>query len=734
MEVTRGKHKDDRVSKKIKEARDAQEDARGTDSGHPLDTEPAQDRLKMLMRLRHQARVGQADNRTEQAIDEDFYDGIQLEATDLAILLERNQPPMTFNVVKNTVNWILGLERRSRIDYRILPRKHADAESAKAKTKVMKYVQDVSDGEYLRSEAFTDSTIAGVGWMEFGARKTGDEPLFIGAERWRNMWYDHLSTRVDFADMRFVIRDKWVDLDIAQAMCPDRHNALRTLAEGVNSLYPYIPDDVMITDTASQFDMESDLDSMFGGYGEKARERVKLVEMWYRMPDRVKILRSRGNDTPFGALDGAIMRPDNADHQYLVRGNYFTLEDATAMVVRCAMFAGAIFLQDEMSPYYHNRLPFLPVVCYRRKRDNMFYGVIRDLRDPQSDLNRRRSKALVLLTGNRVVYEKGAVDDPVKAYDEVNRPDGMVEINAGKRFEIQKEEQLAAAHVELARDDERFINSISGITEQNLGQSKRQLSGIAIENLQEQGNTTSGVLFDNFYHTFKLGGEIMLSLIEQFKDQEEEFRITGDQQKDEFISINKQREDGTVENNITASKANFIVSKQDFRETIRIQMFTMLAELVSGLSKTMPQVALSLLDEVVSLMDDLPNKDELVARIRKINGQTGAEDEMTPEQKEEAKQRAEAMALKQEEQELLQKTLAELQAAVLKGQAMKMSADSSLVKLEALMQAMTVAATIAQQPALVKAADTLVQEAQEPGIQHKQPAAANPAQPALGGV
>jgi len=717
MDVQKRKRKGDTRQRMAQEARD---DAQNEAKGHPLDGFAAQERLKVLMRLRHQARIAQADNRTEQAIDEDFYDGIQLESEDLRILLDRGQPTMTFNVIKNTVNWILGLERRSRIDYRILPRRKADAQAAKAKTKVFKYIQDVSDGEYLRSEAFTDSVIAGVGWMEFGAKNNGDEPLFMGAERWRNMWYDHLYSRPDFSDMRYVIREKWADLDVAQAMFPERQNELKTLAEGVNSLYPFIPEDISISDSASEFDMESQIDMMFGAVGDHARERVKLIEMWYRMPDHVQILRARSNDTPYGALDGAIYRKDNADHQYLARGDYFSLESATAMVVRCAMWAGATFLQDEITPYYHNRFPLLPLVCYRRKRDNMFYGVIRDLRDPQSDLNRRRSKALVLLTANRVIYEKGAVDDPVKAYDEVSRPDGMVEVNAGKRFEIQTEQELASAHVDLARDDERFINSISGITEQNLGQSKRQLSGIAIENLQEQGNTTSGVVFDNYFHTFKMGGEIMLSLIEQFKDKAEEIRITGDQQKDEFVSINTEKADGTIENSITQAKSSFIVSKQDFRETIRMQMFEMLSQLVMGLSKTMPQLALSLLDEVIDMMDDLPNKDELVARIRKINGQHGAEDEMSPEQKAEVKKNAEAMAMKQQEQEELQKVLAELQAAVLKGQAMKMTADASLVKLEALMKAMEVAATIGQQPGLTKAGDMLLQEAQEPGIHQGQ--------------
>jgi ribosome-associated protein YbcJ (S4-like RNA binding protein) len=69
--------------------------------------------------------------------------------------------------------------------------------------------------------------------------------------------------------------------------------------------------------------------------------------------------------------------------------------------------------------------------------------------------------------------------------------------------------------------------------------------------------------------------------------------------------------------------------------------------------------------------------------------------------------------------EELQKTMAELQAALLKGQAMKVTADASFVKLEGFLKALEVANSVAMNPQVVAAADALVQEAQAPGIQKK---------------
>ena len=605
MESRKRKTKHDGISPQLLASTQQAVEEATTDKSHPLESSEAQEKLKKLIQYRRQARVAQAENRTQMAIDEDFYDGIQLESDDLKILLDRGQPPLVFNVIKNTLNWILGTERKSRIDYRVLPRKKKGAAEAKTKTKIMKYISDVSKGEYARSEAFTEAAIAGMGWIETGARES-DEIIFMRSERWRNMWFDHLSIRADGSDMRYVIREKWIDLDIAQAMYPDRAEALKVMAEAVNSLYPYNPDDTVVTDNATEFDLESDLDSMFGGPFDGMRERLKLIEMEYRVPKVVQVMRMMDNDTPYGALDGSIYRASEADHEYLIRHGYFRLTDPfKKLVTHKAQWSGRIFLTDGMSPYNHNRFSFVPIFCYRRKRDNMPYGIIRDLRDPQSDLNRRKSKSLFLMSANQIVMEEGTTNNIPLFHKEMQSPDGIGVINAGKMQAWKQVDHLPMArnHVELAQDDERFIHSVSGVTADADWQQRKDLSGVAMGIQEKQSMTSHGVVFDNYYYSFQHIGEIILSMIEQFYDKEMEVRITGDQQKDEFVEINKPKADGSLDNNITAQKSDFIVSKQDYRETVRLQMMQQLFDLITSLAKTGDgQVALSLLDLAVELM------------------------------------------------------------------------------------------------------------------------------------
>ena len=687
-----------------------------SNSSHPLESPDAQKRFRQLQQWRRQARVAQADNRMEMAIDEDFYDNIQLEPEDLKILRERNQPDITYNVVKNNLNFILGTERRSRIDYRVLPRKKNGAAEAKVKTKGIKYIQDICKGEFERSQAFTEAACAGLGWLEFGVRQR-DEPIFWRAERWRNMWYDHLDTSMDGSLMRFVIREKWLDLDVGQALFPDRADELKVLAEGVNSLYPYLPDDVVVTDNASEFDLESDLDSLFGGPFDGMRERIKMIEMQYRVPEQVKIMHMRDEDTPYGTLDGVIYRPDEPDHQYMVKGGYFTTTDALKMVVRHAIWAGNTLLQDKLSPFNHNRFTFVPIYCYRRKRDNLPYGIIRDIRGPQIGLNRKKLRVDFLLAANQIVTEKGAVDDKVEFHSEMQKPDGIAEVNEGKMGAWKQIDHRAQVSdlAKLAEEDERFIHSISGVTADADWQDRKDLSGKAMNIQQNQQMTGHGIIFDNYYYAVQAGGEIVLTNMEQFWDKQKEIRITGDQQKDEFVEINKQKEDGTIENSITAMKADFIVSKQDYRETIRLSMVEQLLKLITELSKTNPQVALSLLDLAVELMDDLPNKEEAVARIRKINGQHAPEDEMSDEEKAQVKKAEQQRAQEQEIMKQLQQALIKMKLAEGQGKVDKDKAEAISKKLDAFLKALEAAAYLSNIPHLAQAADQLVLEAQNIG-------------------
>lgn len=645
---------------------------------HPLDTPEAKERLRTLEDWWYQARQAQAENRYEQALDQDFYDGLQWRDDEKLALLDRMQSPLVFNRIKPSVDWILGTEKRTRVESKVHPRGEEDLPLAEVKTKLLKYIGDVNKLGFARSRAFADAVIVGIGWLEDAIRKDStEEILFSRTETWRNMWYDHLSVERDLSDARYLFRSKWVDLDVAVTMFPESGQSIRAASQA-HDLWGSDDDEFYwltnrLDQSGRQYTQQSYFDDAFNA--NNRRQRVRLIEAWYRVPTAVQIMRG----TP--QIEGLVYNPRDPFHSALVDQEYASLFDATRMLVRCAMFIGGsltgdgTLLQDIPSPYRHNRFPFTPIWCYRRGRDNAPYGVVRNLRDPQEDLNKRRSKALFILSTNRLVANKNAFDDWDEVAEEVAKPNMILKKTPGTEVIFDRETALVEEHVMMERDDAQYIQDVSGVTDENMGRQTNAVSGTAIQARQNQGTLVTAEMFDNLRYAIQLQGEKQLSLVEQFYDQAKKIRIIGGRGHVEFITINQPLLDEygrpVIENDITASQADFIVDTMDFRESVRMAMFEQLMNLCGQLP---PEITIQVLDLVVEL-SDIPDKDEIVKRIRKINGQ------MDPDAADDPEAQAELRARQIEEQrqadmqdQAVQLTLAEQEAKV-----RKLLADVQLV-------------------------------------------------------
>ena len=199
---------------------------------HLLDSIENTNRFNQLRGFWYEARAAHAYNRDQQAIDEDFKDSIQWETADIQELEARGQKALVYNEIKPAVEWLLGTERRTRVDWKVLPRGKEDRESAETKTKLLKYVSDVNNFGFNMSRAFADTATVGCGWAELGIRSdTNVEPLFARYESWRNLWLDPLSMEMDISDARYLMRSKVVDYDIAKQMFPDRAYVVKAAIE-----------------------------------------------------------------------------------------------------------------------------------------------------------------------------------------------------------------------------------------------------------------------------------------------------------------------------------------------------------------------------------------------------------------------------------------------------------------------------------------------------------------------
>ena len=655
----------------------------------------------------------QEANRYQMALDEDYYDSLQWTEGEAAAVRARGQNPVVYNEIKPTIDWLIGTERRMRRDFKVLSRNSEAKEAtqdAEIKTRLLKYLADVNRTPFERSQAFDDAVKAGLGWLEVGITNDPEqEPIFVRAESWRNMIHDSLGSRIDGSDWRYLFRFKEVDLDIAQAWFPDKAAELERASnagldggsdEGWSGIFPSMGLIGRANMPAKYINYDAD------AWINNPRKRVLLIECWNFEP---------------------VSEPSGINGMPRVR-----------MKMHVSIMTKLETILESPSPYNHNKFPFVPVWCYRRKRDGLPYGVARPIRGPQDDLNKRMSKSLFEASSRNIRMEKGAIDKAVMDVEEIraeeNSPDGVAIYAdgalSGNRVLVGERKSDANFQLMIAQEDKQSIRSVSGVSMEQRGGQGNVIAAKGIIAKHEQGALLTAEPFDNLLLAHQMEGDLSTALIEQFYTDEKTFSITGDRFKLDYTTINKV-DPVTKEklNDVTRYKANFVTGDTPWRQTLAEAAFESAMQMLGQLAPVAPAVVASIIDLVFE-WSDLPNKQLIVQRIRQATGAVDPDEGETPEQLELKRQKA-MLAQAQ-----FQAELAGLRAAVAEAQAKgeKLSAEGMAKRLETVYMAAQAAQVAIQVPGAMVVADQLLEsvgfvDESGQGTGATVPAGAAPAQP-----
>lgn len=645
----------------------------------------------------------QAPNRLDMAMDEDFFDHIQYTEEELATLNARGQAPVVYNLIQTSVNWVLGSQRRTQMDYRILPRKKVGLESSERKTQLMKHVSDENLSEYEWSDAFRDAVRAGIGWMETGQGRPDEAIVFDRAESWRSMLWDSTSRRYDMQDSRYLFRAKWLDVDVALSLWSNRKGVIESAAQA--STTGFYTDDTLGDEVMDSVEMEHF--QTLGGLGRMTngavRERVRVVEAWFKRPVAdVPVIKG-------GQFNGELFDEWSPGHWNDVNAGIASLAVRPKEVIFVALMTETGLLDLRRSPYRHNRYPFTPLWGYRRARDGMPYGLIRGLRDMQRSLNKRTAKALHHLSTTRVTVEEGSVEDIEVLRDEAARPDAVITYKQGfKPPEVSADMNIASSHLEFASRDAELIQAVGGVTDENLGRKSNATSGKAIVARQDQGALATSAFFDNLRRSRMIHGEKQLVNIEQFYTDEDELRITDARGNPDYVPIN----DGQPKNAIALHKADFIITEDEWRASVRQAQADQLLDLASKLAATAPELVVGILDLIIEALD-VPKRDEMVKRVRQLTNQEDPDaDPNAPDPETQARKDAAAEQAALEKRGMMAE-LGEKEAKARKTLAEALRAEGQLPSdaIATMNAAFQAAIELAGAPAVAAAADKILGEA-----------------------
>ena len=364
-----------------------------------------------------------------------YYHGAQLTADQLRVLRSRGQPPNVWNRISRKINGITGLVQRMRSDPKALPRSPKSEQGAEIATQSIRYVLDSNEWKSIEPWCLLQCGIDGIAGVQRVLKrdKKGKYNLRLDWVIGDEYFYQPKSYRLDFADSRYEGIAKWVDLDEAIELFPEKEELISGMFEGDSDMTTNPDRDIKWLATSTK--------------------RLRLVEHWYKHKGRwcwafyVSTVLIDEGESPF-------------------------FDDEGNSISSFDMFAAAV------------------------DQDGDRYGFVRNLKPPQDSLNAGKSKTLHLANTKTVKATKGAVDDVERARREISRADGYVEVNPGEqnKFEILDTKTDLAVFKDFTEDAKAELDGYanSNIAAMTGLTGAINLSGRAIELLRQPGMAELG--------------------------------------------------------------------------------------------------------------------------------------------------------------------------------------------------------------------------------------------------
>lgn len=556
--------------------------------------------------------------RPDADTDCDYYDGAQISAEVMQRLKNAGIPQQDSNLIKPTVNAVLGLEARSRTDYRISSDDESQAEIAQALSAKIKEVETESRADRAMSDAYSSMMRSGIGWVEVSREFDPLKYPYRVREVHRNdIYWDWTSREPDLSDARYLRRDKWVDRVQAAMMFPEQSALVENTWNGWAKTDVYDGTD---THMVRAFEVEQAWGRTHEDYLNRNAGMVRLSELWYRHYEEGYVL---------ALPDGNMLeyREDNPYHVAALTQGLVQAQKTLLQRVRVSIWLGPHKLMDAPSPFPHGNFPYIPFWCFRKDRSRAPYGLIRDMRGPQDQIIDLDILLYEILNSVKVEIDNDALDLSQNTYQEVAQNisslRSMTVLNANRRnangFRVTREHALASQVFQLVQERKQRIEEVGGVYRAMLGASTDASSGIAISNLVEQGSTVLAEPNDNFRYGRRLVGQQLLAiLIADLAGKTSAIAVNqGAGRKLVYFNRRVITDAGPeLENDVTTAQVKVLLEDIPATPSFRAQQLQAFSQVV----QSAPPAYQKVLYPAMLELSDVPNRHELANQLRQVAG------------------------------------------------------------------------------------------------------------------
>ncbi len=468
-----------------------------------------------------------------------FYLGDQWSASEKGYLQNKRRNALVFNKIKRVVKIITGYQRKNRLSFKVDPEENSDTNDASIWSQVLQQVMRRSRGYNVMSEAFEQGALkTGLNlvepWLDFSTDPlNGDLKL---ARIPHNRFLLHPAfTKRDLSDCPEILRREWISRGAAKGIAPFFAKQIDRLKTNTQQ------DNKYVTASFNENLMKDDL--------------LRYDEHWIRVFNPVNIL--------FDTTTGRMFKFTGSDKDAREIKRQFPFLEIIKRYERDVEVT--IFLEDE--EVYHGPDPlgtkdfrFVTIIGYLDSEfpemDKKLQGVIRDIIDPQREVNKRTSKDLDILDSqlnSGYIAEEKAVVNRESLYQTGQGSVIWLKQQPGRTIDERLKKinvpDIPPGHFEMRKTMDNDLIEISGANNELLGLADKddvEIAGILAKIRTGQALTTLQDLFDNYGSSKERLGMIIMDIIRNNWDAEKIMRMTNRQPSPAFFSSDFGKHDAIV--------------------------------------------------------------------------------------------------------------------------------------------------------------------------------------------
>ena len=451
--------------------------------------------------------------------------GDQWDPVDKAYLASQRRTALVFNKIHRVVKLIEGYQRKNRLSLRVEPVEGADGATAGQLSAVLLWQLSYGNGYNVLSDAFAGALVTGMNLVRLSL-DYADDPL-NGDIRVKRLPYnrfllDPAFTERDLSDCNHVLTRHYADKFALAAMLPAhcRKAALSIRPRGADGKYPQGP----------------------RPHGMSSEGLFRVDEFFRRTASEVTVLLdpSTGQAARFEGDDSELS-------EILLLMPHLSVFSTLAKGVSHSILVEGELVHSGPEPTGLGDFPFVPVMCFWNPESEdprrRLQGIVRNMRDPQAEINRRRSKMLDYMDSQIAsgwIVKDGSVVNREALYGSgQGRVIWMNSQNQPSDAQRIQPPEIPAGLFQLADILDKDIMEIPGANSELMGMPEaggQQVAGILSKLRQASGLTILQDIFDNYRLAKKIVGQKMIRMIQENYGPEKIRRIMGSEPSAEFYT------------------------------------------------------------------------------------------------------------------------------------------------------------------------------------------------------